>query len=476
MAPNGPVRRIADFWQRKIWQSTHLVDRSLRGWTHAVLRVISITWTVFMETKASSRAAALSFSSMLALGPLVAIAVLVAGIVLGHRDPAIAIRTVDHLLRFIAPQVNQFDQRPQTGSNQVNPQLASLVNGFIAGAQSNAAGLFGILTLIVILLFVINSIEDVFNEIWGVRRGRPWLKRILFYWAVLVLGALLFFAAIAFLGIGAFLNVFVGSLPFGPELVRLLRWSLPLFSAVVVAGVLTVFYHQVPNTRVVWRAALTGATVVALLLLLNNFIAFFYVRRVLLTKSLYGSLGILPVLMFGLYIFWFYLLIGGQISYAVQNARYRHSQAAWATLSVATRDRVCLVALVTICRRFQASLPPLHASELGTIVRVPAQILNESLNRMADMGLISPVPSDAGEPAADPVFQPSRPLNQITLMEFKAAADNLGDNPLGDTLEEVEPIVREFSAAVCRLREHALFQTTIEELLERSPKPPASPA
>ena len=71
--------RIGRFFRRDIWQPEHLKDRSPRGWLYAVLRVGSITWTVFNETKAASRAAALSFSSLLGLGPLVAVAVLVGG-------------------------------------------------------------------------------------------------------------------------------------------------------------------------------------------------------------------------------------------------------------------------------------------------------------------------------------------------------------------------------------------------------------
>jgi len=468
MARTGFGRRLVDFWQRRIWQSAHGADRSLRGWTHAVLRVISITWTVFLETKAASRAAALSFSSMLGLGPLIAIAVLIAGIMLGHREPTLAVDTVNRLLRFIAPQIDQYDLSSHTGSVPVNPQLVALINGFITGAQSNSAGALGALSLIIVVLFVLNSIEDVFNEIWGVRRGRHWLMRVVFYWTVLTLGAVLFFTAMALLGAGAFVNVFVGRLPFGHELVRLLRWSLPLFSFLLLVVLLTVFYRSIPNTRVHWRAALAGAAVVALLLLLNNFLAFFYVRRVILTKSLYGSLGILPVLMFGLYIFWFYVLIGGQISYAVQNARYRNSQAVWADLSVATRDRVCLAVLVTICRRFQAGLPPLPASKLGIVMRIPGQILNEGLNRLVDMKLVAPAPPAPGESAGDMLFQPTRPLNRLTLMEFKAAADAFGDNPLGDTLEKSDPVVREFSAAIQRLGDQPFFKRTLEELLAGS--------
>jgi len=75
-------KRFVRLYQKEIWQPAYLRDNTPRGWFYAGLRLISITWTVFNETRAASRAAALSYSSLLGLGPLVAIVMLVAGFVL----------------------------------------------------------------------------------------------------------------------------------------------------------------------------------------------------------------------------------------------------------------------------------------------------------------------------------------------------------------------------------------------------------
>ena len=69
--------RLVHIYQREIWQSASLKDRSLRGCWYAVLRILSITVTVFIESRIANRAAALSFQSLLGLGPLLVISVLV---------------------------------------------------------------------------------------------------------------------------------------------------------------------------------------------------------------------------------------------------------------------------------------------------------------------------------------------------------------------------------------------------------------
>lgn len=510
-------RKFAHLYQNEIWQTAYLKDTSLRGRLYAVLRVISITLTGLEDNKAFSRAAALSFSSLLGLGPLVAIAVLVAGFVVDQSDPHLAANSLNKLIKFVAPQIAQYEKitpangakalppakksdivtaatmntppppaglqvkavpGDEEGNVAVDPELVELIDGFVAGSRNGAAGALGALTLIVIVLQLFTSIENAFNEIWGVRRGRSWVMRIVFYWTILTLGAVLFFAAVTGLSAGAFVNAFAEKIPLGVELLHLLQLLIPSLSIVMLIAVLTLFYRYIPNTHVFWRAAFIGAAVVALLLVLNNFLAFLYFRRVILSKSLYGSLGILPILMFGLYIFWFFVLLGGQVSYAVQNVRFRNSQVVWNSLAESMRERLSLIVLLTICRRFHECMPPCTASQLGNMLKVPTQLLNECINRLGQMNLVTPIPPQPGEPAADFRYQPARPLNRITLSDFKTLDDDFGEDPTGPALTEIDPIVARYNTEAADLTRSPFFQKNIEALFLEFPitesRPPFS--
>jgi membrane protein len=469
MPLTGTGTRLGRLWRQDIWQASLLNDRSPKGWLYAFLRTVSTTATTFSETKTASRAADLSFSSLLGLGPLIAIAMLLASTLFGERDPNVVVDALNRLIRFVAPQLDQYERLDNGGKVPVNPELVAMINGFIKGARNETAGAVGAFILVMIVLFLFKSIEDAFNDIWGVRRGRTLLMRVVVYWTVLTLGGLLFFAAAALAGAGAFVNVFVGRLPFGAEIVQMLRWSLPLFSFVILVGVLAVFYRAIPNTRVRWRAALSGALAVAVLLTANNFLQFLYLKRVLLTRSLFGSLGIIPVLMFGLFIFWLFVLIGGQISYAVQNVHVRNSRLAWGGLSAANRERLSLTVLMAICRRFHAGRPPISVAELSDTVSLPDQVVNECLNRVVGAGYVMAVPPDHGSASDEVRYQPTRPLSRITLFEFKEAADNLGVDPGGNALDRIDPAAAAFESAVGRSGREGYFRKSVDELLTEEP-------
>lgn len=492
-------RKAVLLWTKEIWRSAYLNDPSPRGWLYAILRVISITATVFQECKVPARSSALSFSSLLGLGPLVAISVLIGGFVLGNNsDPDLVANKLGLILENVAPQLRQLNEAPpalEVPASQaatpgvathsqvppgavVSPELVNLINDMISNARSGSAGVFGIFSLIIVVLLLFKSVEDAFNDIWGVRQGRSVVLRIIYYWTILTLGAVLFFAALALLTASTLINLFntsIEKLPQGHALLAFLHWALPLFSVTLLLGMLTLVYRIIPNTRVYWRAAFAGAAVVVGLLLLNNYVALLYVRRVMLTKSLYGSLALPIVLMLGLYVFWLYILIGGVISYAVQNVHFRNSQAAWGRLTEAMRERLSLVVLLTVGRRFQGCLPPVTTSQLSTMLKVPTQILNECLNRLVDMKLVITLQPAAGEASTETRYQPARPLNRINLFEFKTLDDNLGDDPIGQALERIDPILHHYDVALDHLAEQAFFQKNLEQLFAEHPFDESTP-
>lgn len=485
-------------WRHEIWQSASVRDKSPRGKFYASLRVASITLSGLKELKVAARAAALSYSSLLSLGPLLALAVLVAGFVIGDRDPAIVARGVNKVISFVAPQLTQYDRAmaierekvkehdavlqaaPPPGADKSrpvgpkdpavvpapDPELVQHINNFIVSSRSGAAGAIGLLSLLIIVIQLFTTIENTFNDIWGVRRGRSWLTRVVYYWTAITLGAVLFFTAITLLSAGAFINVFFEKIPLGDQLKAVFVWMLPSSSALMLTVILTLFYRSIPNTRVKWRAAIIGAMVVTALLLLNNTLAFLYFRNVVLNKSLYGSVGILFILMVGLYLFWFFVLVGGQLTYAVQNVHYRSSQAAWHHVNHHTREALSLLVLLLIARRFKGCQPPFSASELAGLIRVPAQILNESLNRLTDLQLVTQLPPADARDQTDYRFQPARPLERISLLEFKELFDHYGESPSGTMLDSVDPILAHYHSRLAEALPKALGDRSLDDLID----------
>jgi membrane protein len=171
--------------------------------------------------------------------------------------------------------------------------------------------------------------------------------------------------------------------------------------------------------------------------------------------------------MIGLYIIWFFVLVGGQVTYAVQNVRYRSSQTAWHSLNHATRESMSLVVLLLIARRFKVAGPAYSVSELSHLIRIPSQVLNESLNRLCDIKFVSELPPASGADPNDMRYQPARPLAQITLEEFRREFENYGEAPTAGLLENVDPILAHYHEKLAKILPPALGTQNLDELIEK---------
>ena len=465
-------RKVNHSLRLEIWNLNALNDKSPRGRIYALLRMFSLTIEGLTQNNILSRAAALSFSSLIGIGPLLAIAVMISGFILESSDSDLTVNNLNRFMKFVAPPLAEYSRLEEESLNETseevdvlnNSQFETLINNIIESAKSGTVGIVGALILISIGIQLLTSIESAFNEIWGVRRGRRLFQRILFYWTFISLGAVLSFAIVTVLSVTTILR-FISDLPFGEQITGVIFWMTPLFSFTLIIVLLMAFYRFIPNTIVSWRAAFIGSVIVAALLILNNYLSFLYVERVISSGSLYGSVAIVPILMFGLYVFWLFILLGGQITYSVHNANYLTNREAWHNISTHTREILSLAAYILIGRRFKECKNPYTLSELSEIIRAPGQILNDCLNRLGDQGWISAIPVINEEGMDTVSYLPAKPLNKMTLAEFKNNFESHGSNIGAHLLHNIDPLIDYYDNKIKHMVDDNLGELDIEALM-----------
>lgn len=258
----------------------------------------------FREERGFVIAASLSYTTLLALVPLLAISLSVLSAV--PAFDAIEGRLVGEALSYIAPHAGV--------------DVQTYLDRFVANTSNLTA--LGIVWLAVTAMMLLSTIEAGFNAIWRVDSPRPLIKRLIAYLITLTLGPLLLGAGLSLSTVifaaGNFSALGIGSaVPLG-GLVRALPF---VFAAVG----LFVFYLALPHRRVEWRHALLGGVIAALLFEGLKILFGLYVSRVSTFESVYGSLSALPVFLIWMYLGWAVVLLGAAIAAARpewQAARY----------------------------------------------------------------------------------------------------------------------------------------------------------
>ena len=453
--------RIITLSTETIWNYSVLGERTLRGRFYALLRIFTIMGQGIKKNKILSHAAALSYYSLISMGPVIALAVMISGFVFQHSDNKenAATEMLNRIITFIAPPVEELskmeaEQDSTTGQEQgvpntesLNPELVNFLNHLVDSARSGTVGLVGSLMLVFIVIQSFSLIEKAFNVIWGVEQGRRFIERVILYWSMLSLGAVFGFSALTLVSASSIISFF-DKIPFGSYLIGLVDWIAPVLSFLMIAFLLGIFYRFIPNTSVRWKPAFIGALIVTAILFINNYLSFLYVSKVIRAQSLYGSIGIMPILMFGLYVFWLFILVGGQMTYSIQNANFLTIQRVWDKVSFRAVEFVSLTALILICRRFKNCKKPYNIETLKEIIRVPLHVLNQCLERLEKLNWISSVETEDEEGDSMISYQPARPLESMTLAQFKKSFECFGSNTPAELVVHLDPIIRHYKSSL----------------------------
>jgi len=168
------------------------------------------------------------------------------------------------------------------------------------------------------------------------------------------------------------------------------------------------FYQLMPNTKVRWSAALAGGLVGGCLWQLNSEFSILYVSRVVSNSRIYGSLGMVPVFMIGLYGAWVILLFGAQVAYAFQNRRTYLQEKQAEGVHQQSREFVALRLATEIARGFQQADPPATLTALAERIGVPTRLAGQVLRTLTQARVL--VETTDSETA----YLPTRPPGQIT--------------------------------------------------------------
>jgi len=403
----------------------------------------------FTRNRCPVRAAALSYTTLLALIPLLAVAISVTSSLLKSEGEQKIYEGIDRLVASVMPPARLDTNGPavslnlgpamsvaltrtnevpaETSTNAVaggapeapssgmpaadnhtriltaQKEAASYIQDFVQNTRSGALGVTGMVLLVFIAIRMLAGVEATFNDIWGVTQGRNWLWRTVLYWTTITLGPLLLIAALGLAG-GPHLQTaknLINHMPFIGELIFSL---LPL---VVLWLAFTLIYLLVPNTRVQFAAALVGGIVGGSLWHLNNIFGFLYVSRVVTNSKIYGSLGLVPVFMIGLYFSWLILLFGAQVAYAFQNRRTYLQDKLVENVNQRGREFIALRLMTYIGQCFQEGRPPATVSAISVEFDIPGRLVQQILQTLVAARLVTEVIG------AESAYVPARPLDAI---------------------------------------------------------------
>jgi membrane protein len=457
------------------------------SWAQRLVHFWILAGQNFLKNRGPARAASLAYTTLLALVPLLAVSISVAALFL-PRDEG---KQKEELVTWINAAVEKFapsigvttdfragsltNALPRGATNSVGAtapslsaeeqraQLADKIVEFVGNIRFGTIGATAMAGLIFVAISLLRNIEAGFNDMWGVTKGRGWMMSIVVYWAAITLGPVV----IVMVKGASYLQALAKTPELLPawipgQVVLSLAWVPALAVSSLAFGAL---YLWMPNTRVRWSAALVGGFVAASLWMLNGRMAALYNTRVLTYNAIYGSLGILPLFLLGLYLSWLILLFGAQVAYVFQFRKAYLQERQAGRVNQQAREFVALRFMAEIGRRFQAEAKPLTATASAELFGVPPKLTKDILTLLVNGRLL--VETTSGETA----YTPARPLVQISVRDILRAIRSGSGSDLATHDDYARAVVRGEFEAVLAAEDSRATTVSLQELVARIPAP-----
>ena len=309
--------------------------------------------------------------------------------------------------------------------------LIKLVNNSLKHAQGGVFAGVGIILLLYTIILLFSDIENSFNRIWGVKKGRSIQRRAVDYFALVLL--LPIFAVLNY-SLTALIQASTGPFDkFSYILDPVVTQVLNILPFLVMIITLTLLYRFMPNTKVKWSSALIGGIIGGIAIQLFQMVYLNGQLWIAKYNAIYGAFAAIPLLLLWVQMSWFIVLIGAELSFSAQNVRKFSFDRETKNISRRFRDFFILMIASVIVKRFAEGETPLTADQISMKCKVPIKLTNDIIDELHKLQIILPTPT----PDDDRVmaYQPALDINLLTVNDLMEQIDKEGSE---DFLIDVE--------------------------------------
>lgn len=385
-------------------------------------RVLFLTARGFHADRCLFRASGLTYITILSLVPMLAFAFSVAKGLGAYGK--LRSDTIEPFLDSTFGPVDVGELGAASGMGEVRVVIEKVL-GFVENTQVSGLGLFGLALLAFTVIKLLGSIEQSFNEIWGVRRSRSLIRKVSDYMSITVVVPILLVTATSVNNAAAsaeFVNFLEQKWNFGPFFEIYAKVSSVLVMWLGFAFV----YLFMPNTKVRFSSALLGGVVGGSLWHFAQLAHVAFQLGIAKYNALYAGFAALPVFMIWIHVSWITVLLGAEAAHAHQSEPNYHRRIGALRLTPTGRELLALRALVQIVAHFIRGQEPPSIEELSQRVGLPAETLEEVLEPLRSEHLLMRV-EDAHQEVC---FLPGREPSRIHVLDVLDALRGWGSEEL----------------------------------------------
>ena len=294
-------KKIAEIWKfltEDIWRITESEVTRTKYNIYNIIKTIYLCIDRFIEDRIMTKAAALTYSTLLATVPILAI--------------LFAIARGFGFSNIMEHQLHQ----GLGGNTETTRTIMQFVDSYLSETKGGVFIGVGLIMLLATVLNLINNIEIIFNRIWGIKKMRSWHRMITDYFSMLLITPILLVLSG---GVSVFMSTMLEQMTDYELLTPIFKFLIGLIPFAITWFMFTGLYVFMPNTTVKFKYAFLSGVLAG-----SAYQAFQYLyitSQLFVSKynAIYGTFAALPLFLLWMQISWTICLFGALLTYACQN-------------------------------------------------------------------------------------------------------------------------------------------------------------
>jgi membrane protein len=417
------LSQILNFLKRDIWHIQAKTLSSSRSFFLRQLRIVLLAIRGFDEDKLQLRASALTFYSLLAIVPVVAMAFALA------KGFGLETLLEERLLAEFSSQ------------REVLIQVIGFANNLLDKTRGGIMAGIGMIILYWAVIKVLGHIEYSFNHIWNIKKSRSLWRKFSDYLTFMIISPILIILSSSFtVFIKTQITLIIEKIALLGFFSPLIYISFKLLPYFLIWILFTITYILMPNTRVNFRSGLVAGIVAGTF---YQFVQLLYINfQFLISKynAIYGSFAALPLFLIWLQISWLTVLIGAEISYAHQNSETYEFEPVSQQISFALKKMLSLQITHFLVKNFSKAENPSTTIQISSTLGIPLRLVQTIANDLVISKIISETESNEEGQTA---YQPALDINMLTISYVMDALERVGTNELPIPLDRESDLISE---------------------------------
>ena len=315
-------------------------------------------------------------------------------------------------------------------------QLISYAQNLLESTKGGVVAGIGVVVLFWTIINVIGNIEESFNFIWKIGKGRSISRKFSDYLSLMLLAPVLLIASSS---ITVFLQTKITWLITVIELPEFGTWFvvqvLALSPLVLIIALFAFTFIFMPNHKINYRAGMIAGVIAGIMYYLSQWVYLTLQIGVSSYNAIYGSFAALPLFVVWLQTGWMIVLFGCEVAFFLQNYEVYRNNDRFADLSFSLKKMIALQITHLVVKNFVKLNHPLTASEIATRLVIPIAIIQSVLSNLI-IGHIIVEYKDRDEAESEEIYQPAVDINILTIAYVINALEYCGQNHLPDINQE----------------------------------------